>query len=110
MPDRINHSEDNIVEMRNSPQEELGFKEDVCYQHQFVSSIPIRSLNIYFNQMVCGVIQNLNPMCLVHCENCGAKFISVEGAENVTSGTLFERTFAAYYNTSQLQSNNVTNL
>ena len=101
--------ENNQKEIRNSPHEEFGSKEDVCFQHQFVSSIPIRSLNIYFNQMFCGVIQNMNPMCLVNCENCGLKFISVEGANDVTSGRLFERTFAAYYNTSQLQGSNVTN-
>ena len=89
--------------------EELASKEDVCFQHQFVTSIPIRSLNIYLNQMFFGVIQNMNPMCLVNCEICGVKFISVEGADDVTSGRLFERTFAAYYNTSQLQISSPTN-
>ena len=109
MLDSTEQMVNNQKAMRNSPIEELGSKEDVCFQHQFVSSTPIRSLNIYFNQMFCGVIQNMNPMCLVNCENCGVKFISVEGADDVTSGRLFERTFAAYYNTSQLQGSNVTN-
>ena len=43
--------ENNQKEIRNSPNEELGPKGDVCFHHQFVSSIPIQSLNIYFNQM-----------------------------------------------------------
>ena len=87
----------------------FAIKEDICIQHQFVSSIPIRSLNIYLNQMFCGVIQGLSPMCLVNCENCGAKFISIDGSNDLIRGTLFERTFAAYYNTSQLQISNGTN-
>ena len=98
-----------LKETMNLPKGDLAAKEDVCFQHQFVTSIPIRSLNIYLNQMFFGVIQNLNPMCLVNCENCGVKFISVEGAEEATSGRLFERTFAAYYNTSQLQISSPTN-
>ena len=98
-----------LKETMNSSKEEFAPKEDVCFQHQFVTSIPIRSLNIYLNQMFFGVIQNMNPMCLVNCENCGVKFISVEGADDVTSGRLFERTFAAYYNTSQLQISSPTN-
>ena len=103
-------SERKMIETRNSPPtHEVVPKEDICFQHQFVSSIPIRSLNIYLNQMFCGVIHGLNPMCLVNCENCGAKFISIDGANDLTSGTLFERTFAAYYNTSQLQLSNGTN-
>jgi hypothetical protein len=79
-------------------------KVNICNQHQFTSPIPITSLNIYFKEMFCSVVRVLSPMSLVDCEHCGMKFISVMENTAIIDGksSNFERTFAAYYNTSQL--------
>lgn len=86
--------------------EKHGLKEHLCLQHVLISLHPITSLCIYHNQTLCTSIKCLNPMCLVQCKNCGTKFISVmEGDITMKKSNNFELTFAAYYNTSQLNGN-----
>ena len=79
-------------------------KVNICNQHQFTSPRPISSLTVYLNEMFFAVLRGLSPMSLVDCEHCGMKFISVVEDNTITLGksSNFERTFAAYYNTSQL--------
>ena len=88
----------------------------IPHQHRFVTSIPIKAMNIYNSESMCTVLQGLGPMSLVKCEGCGVTFISVLGQDTTMERrnravgqeikrerrTSFEETFAAYYNTSQL--------
>jgi hypothetical protein len=117
----------NTIAISNIPESgELEFKYSqnkippsqvhILHQHRFVTSKPIKTMNIFSSESVCTVLQGLGPMSLVKCEGCGVTFISVLGQDTtmerrndlVVQGIKrerrisFEETFAAYYNTSQL--------
>ena len=81
---------------------------DICCCHQqFARSGSISSLNIYLDERFWLVLKGQNPMELVCCKNCGVNLISVSGYNGVLQNntTSFDHTFAAYYNTSQVNGN-----
>ena len=97
------------VTMENSYSMENKCKSrDICCCHQqFARSGSISSLNIYLDERFWLVLKGQNPMELVCCKNCGVNLISVSGDDGIfqTPITCFEHTFAAYYNTSQVNGN-----
>ena len=76
-----------------------------CHQHQFTSLTPISSFKFYHNQKpFCAQLTGMSPLYSVKCDGCGMQFISVIEDKNITIDrrSSFDKTFAAYYNTSQL--------
>ena len=98
-----------VVKMENSYSMENKCKSrDICCCHQqFARSGSISSLNIYLDERFWLVLKGQNPMELVCCKNCGVNLISISGANGILQNntTAFEHTFAAYYNTSQVNGN-----
>ena len=102
-------------------------KDQDNHQHRFVHFKPITSMKVYLHQTPFStMIKGLSPMSLIKCEICNLQFISVmnedeyvklQRTQNIESSSRkrerkisFEETFAAYYNTSQLDAFKTTNL
>ena len=102
-------------ESENGSQNERGHE----HQHRFIYFKPITSMKVYLHQTpFTTTIKGLSPMSVIKCELCNLQFISVMNEDNdvkvqrknnsETNSKIRERkisleeTFAAYYNTSQL--------
>ena len=102
-------------------------KDQDYHQHRFAHFKPITSMKVYLHQTPFStIIKCLRPMSLIKCEVCNLQFISVLNENDNTKlqqtqnsepnpkklerKISFEETFAAYYNTSQLDALKSTNL
>ena len=102
-------------------------KDQDNHQHRFAHFKPITSVKVYLHQAPFStIIKCLRPMTLIKCEVCNLQFISVlnedgdaklhqtqnneSNPEKRERKISFEETFAAYYNTSQLDAMKSTNL
>merc|ERR1712020_556111 len=73
------------------------------HQHFFTSYKPITLMNIYRDQSFCTALKGLGRMSLVKCEDCGVNFICFSEKDiKMERHRNFKHTFAAYYNTTQL--------
>ena len=96
------------------------------HQHRFIYFKPITSMKVYLHQTPFSTtIKGLSPMSLIKCELCNLQFISVVNEDsNVRLQRTnnaecnprkrdrkisLEETFAAYYNTSQVDAFKPTN-
>ena len=102
-------------------------KDQDTHQHRFAHFKPITSMKVYLHQTPFStMIKCMRPMSLIKCEVCNMQFISVLNEDDnadlqqtqITEPNpkkrerkiSFEETFAAYYNTSQLDALKSTNL
>ena len=102
-------------------------KDHDYHQHRFAHFKPITSMKVYLHQTPFStIIKCLRPMSLIKCEVCNLQFISVLNEDDDVKlqqtqnsepslkkrerKVSFEETFAAYYNTSQLDALKSTNL
>ena len=95
------------MEISNSIDNKCKLRDICCCHQQFARSGSISSLNIYLDERFWLVLKGENPMELVCCKNCGVNLISISGDNGILQNntTAFEHTFAAYYNTSQVNGN-----
>ena len=98
-----NNSTTKEIESRSLQKKRLQLPKNTNHQHSFTSFKPITGMNIYRDQSFCTVLKDLGPMSLVKCEDCGVNFICFSEKDVKTEKQrMFKHTFAAYYNTSQL--------
>ena len=98
-----NNSTAMKTESRSLQKEKLPLPKNTNHQHFFTSSKPITLMNIYRDQSFCTVLKGLGRMSLVKCEDCGVNFICFSEQDvKMERQQNFKHTFAAYYNTSQL--------
>ena len=109
MPDNSNHTNNINNEERKgelAQNKKIKSRGNDSHQHQFVSSTPITSFNIFQNDAPFRIsLKGSNPMSVTKCESCGTKFISVlEYGSNriMRRKSSFDCNFAALYNTEQL--------
>ena len=98
-----NNSTAKEIDSRPLQKNRFQIPKNTNHRHCFTSFKPITVMNIYRDQSFHTVLNNLGRMSLVKCQECGVNFICFSAQDvKMENQRNFKHTFAAYYNTSQL--------